>query len=230
MGRLQKLWLYLRAIPKTLAFNLRYFPLAVAIRLPVLVSHRVWLMRMRGSVKIASPVVRPGMIKIGFGEVGIFDLRRSRGVWQVEPSGSVVFQGQATIGHGAKLSVSGNLIIGEDFQITADDQIACKKRIVFGRDTLISWDCLFIDSDFHAIVDDATGKIINENRDIVVGDHVWFGSRCTVLKGTHLPGEYLVIAANTTLSGAFDGSHKLIGGNPPKTLRTGISWRHDAVH
>ncbi len=229
MGRLNKFYLYLRAIPNTLRFNLRYFPLAVAIRLPVLVSHRVWLMQMRGTVKITAPTLRPGMIKIGFGEVGVFDLQRSRGVWQVGPTGSVLFRGRANIGHGAKISVNGSLIIGEDFQITAESQIACKKRIIFGRDTLISWDCLFIDSDFHTIIDDETGMIINENRDIVIGDHVWFGSRCTVLKGTRLLGEYLVIAANTTLFGTFNGSHELIGGNPPKTLRTGISWRHDAV-
>lgn len=221
MFRESKLILYAQALPKTLYFNLKYFKLRDALKLPVLVSHRVYLMETKGAVEIAGPI-RPGMIKIGFGDVGIFDKQRSRSVWQV--TGKVVFYGRADLGHGSKLSVSGLLTIGPDFMITAESQIICKHRMVIGRDVLISWDCLVMDSDLHQIIDWA-GNQINENRTVVIGDHVWLGCRVLLLKGTRL-GNNLVIAANSCLSGEFMVDSAVIGGTPPVVLKSGITWRH----
>ena len=49
-GILRKLYLFLRCIPKTLYFNFKYLPFNKAIKFPILVSHRVWLMETKGKV------------------------------------------------------------------------------------------------------------------------------------------------------------------------------------
>ena len=162
-------------LPKTLHFNLRCLPFRQAIRLPVLVSHRVALYDLRGEVIIRGPL-RPGLVLIGFGEVGAFDYRRSRAVWQA--AGRVVFEGSARLGNGFKLSIadSGTVTFGPDFVLSAESQIVCRDSITFGRGCLVSWDALILDSDFHPIVVD--GERAGEpEAPIVFGDRVWIGAR-----------------------------------------------------
>ena len=104
------------SFPKTLRFNLHYFPLKTALKLPVIVSHRTFLRELHGKVTL-SETVDTAMVKIGFGDVGHYDRKRSRTIWQV--SGEVNFRGKASIGHGSKISVRGKLELGERFNITA---------------------------------------------------------------------------------------------------------------
>lgn len=75
------LYLKFRAIPKTIYFNFNYFTFNEAIKLPVLVSHNVYLRKTKGRVTIESPS-RFG-VRIGFGDVGIFDKYRSRTIWEI---------------------------------------------------------------------------------------------------------------------------------------------------
>ncbi|MCW3107254.1 MAG: hypothetical protein JWQ09_1760, partial [Segetibacter sp.] len=79
----------------TLRFNYHYFPLKVAIRVPVLISSNVVLSNLKGKVLLEEPSYY-GKIKIGYGDVGIFDKKLSRSIWQV--SGIVKFKGSAIIG------------------------------------------------------------------------------------------------------------------------------------
>lgn len=43
-----------------------------------------------------------------------------------------------------------------------------------GNNSIISWDCLILDTDFHRIYKD--GNMINENKPIEIGNHVWIGA------------------------------------------------------
>ena len=72
----------LRSIPKTFRFNLHYFPLKTALKLPVIVSHRTYLRELHGKVELPEKV-ETAMVKIGFGDVGHYDRKRSRSIWQV---------------------------------------------------------------------------------------------------------------------------------------------------
>ena len=97
---------------KTIYFNFKYLPFNQAIKLPFLISNKVVLKSMQGSVVIDGPIRRK-MIKIGFRNVGIFDYKYSRSIWQV--SGQVIFKGNSVIGQGSKISISkqGKLLIGK---------------------------------------------------------------------------------------------------------------------
>lgn len=210
----------LRSIPKTLRFNLHYFPLKTALKLPVIVSHRTYLREMHGKVVLPNKVER-AMIKIGFGDVGHYDRKRSRTIWQV--SGEVDFRGKASIGHGSKISVRGKLGLGDMFNVTAESAIVCAESIRFGDDCLISWDVLVMDTDEHSIYD-KEGVRINPNRPIVVGNHVWIGCKCMLLKGAEIP-DNTILAAGTALRSAFHGECQVIGGNPPSILKRDVTWK-----
>ena len=211
----------LRSIPKTLRFNLHYFPLKTALKLPVVVSHRTYLRELHGKVKLPEKVER-AMIKIGFGDVGHYDRKRSRTIWQV--SGTVSFGGKASVGHGSKISVRGNLFLGDGFNMTAESTIVCAKEIRFGRDCLLSWDILVMDTDEHPLFNKENERI-NLDKAILVGDHVWIGCKCVLLKGADVPNN-TVVAAGTLLTSSFAGEHQVIGGNPPSVLKRDVSWNH----
>ena len=211
----------LRSIPKTLRFNLHYFPLKTALKLPVVVSHRTYLRELHGKVELPEKVER-AMVKIGFGDVGHYDRKRSRGIWQV--SGTVSFGGKASIGHGSKISVRGALKLGADFNMTAESTIVCAKEISFGDDCLLSWDILVMDTDEHPLYNKDNERI-NPDKAIQVGDHVWIGCKCVLLKGAVVP-DNTVVAAGTLLTSSFSGEHQVIGGNPPTVLKHDIHWEH----
>lgn len=211
--------LYFLGLPKTLLFNFYYFPLRDAIRLPVLVSHRVWLMHLSGTCELGE--IRLGAVRIGFGEVGIFDRQRSRTIWQV--SGCVRFMGSANIGHGSKICVSGNLTIGDGFILTAESAIVAHHSISIGAGVLVSWDVLIMDTDLHDIFDDA-GKRINPDRPVHIGNCVWIGCRSLILKGVEI-ADGVVIAASSTVSKSILQQRAIVGGNATRVIRENVLWR-----
>ena len=193
------------------------------------------------------------MSKSGFGDAGHYDRKRSRGIWQV--SGTVSFGGKASIGHGSKLSVRGHLSLGADFNMTAESTIVCAKEIRFGDDCLLSWDILVMDTDEHPLYycgretagremrDSGTvpcpevpksrspesknpeNERINPDKAIIVGNHVWIGCKCILLKGAEVP-DNTGVAAGTMLKSNFSGEYQVLGGNPPTALKHDVRWEH----
>lgn len=173
----------LLGLPKTIYFNFRMFPIRTAIRMPVFLSSHVWLEDISGEVELPEKPKFAG-VKIGFSGVGIFDWHHSRTILQL--GGRTTFKGKAYIGHGSRISVgkNGHLTIGDNFQITAETAIICHHSVTFGRDCMVSWQCQFMDTDFHSIYEN--GILKNPVRPIHIRDHCWIGSRCLILKGTEL--------------------------------------------
>jgi acetyltransferase-like isoleucine patch superfamily enzyme len=206
---------------KTIYINLKYFSLKNALKLPILISGKVWLKNCSGKIEILGKIY-PGMIKIGFGEVGIFDKKHSRSI--LEFSGKIIFNGSANIGHGSKISVGkdGILNFGNNFIITAETSIVCYKKITFGENCLISWDNLFMDTDLHKILNE-NGEIINEPQEITVGKNVWIGCRCLILKGTEIK-DGNIVGANSTIANKLENENSIYIGNPIKCIKQNITW------
>lgn len=216
---LKSIW---RANPKTIYFNFRYLPWRLAIRFPIWISSNTYLRKTKGTICINGPI-STGMIRIGYGDIGIFDKKRSRAIWEV--SGKVVFEGSAEIGHGSKISVgnSGELVFGKNFMITAESAIIAYKKVLFGNDCLLSWDILIMDTDFHPIYH-ASNEIVNPDAEIIIGHSVWIGCRSLILKGSTIP-DGSVIAANSLVSQKLTGTNQIFGKNPLTTIAENIFWR-----
>lgn len=214
--------LVILSLPNTFIFNFKYFPFKQAIKLPVFVSHRVWLMQIDGKVTIKSPIKRR-MVNIGFGRVGIFDRHKSRSIWQV--AGHVVFNGRANIGHGSKLSVGSRakLILGDGFTISAESTIVANNRVEIGDNVLFSWDILLVDTDFHSIKD-MDNNIINPDSPVKIGNNVWVGCRSMILKGSRLSDGVIVAAGTTVTASSASKANSIIGGSPLKIIKADVSW------
>lgn len=163
------------------------------------------------------------MIRIGFGDVGIFDNVFSRTVIQLE--GKIIFSGKTSIGHGSKISIGKNGVLetGKNFIITAETAIICHKKIKFGDNVLISWENLFMDTDLHKIKSIETNSIMNDSEEIFIGNNVWIGCRNLILKGSQISNN-CVIGSNSLINKKFNRSNILIAGNPAKILKENIIW------
>lgn len=208
---------------KTLYFNFKYFPFRMAVKLPVLIANNVFLYKVKGRVIINGPV-RTGLVQIGFGKVGVADFKRSRAIWEV--NGDVVFNGRAFIMHGCKIHVMENaqLIIGDDFNMSVECVVIAQKKIQIGTSSGISWESLVMDTDFHHIYDE-NGIEFNQPKEIIIGDKVWVGCKCTILKGAVIPSGSIV-AANSMITKTLTGEKSIFGGNPLRVLKSNITWKY----
>ena len=93
----------------------------------------------------------------------------------------------------------------------------------------IGTDCMFASEvdvrtgDSHSVLDAATGHRMNRARSITIGDHVWIGARCTILKGCTIPRD-CILAAGSVLTKTISAPGTIAGGNPARPIKTGITW------
>lgn len=207
---------------KTLIINFTYFSFQDAIKFPIWVDRRVRFENLKGKIIIHGDV-KSGMIMMGKSKIGIFDNHYSRMV--LDMHGTIEFFGNASVGQGSKISVGpkGILKIGENFRITAQSTIVSHKQVTFGNNCLLSWNILIMDTDFHSIFDN-TNQIINPDKEVVIGNNVWIGCNCLILKGSQI-ADGSVVAANTMINKRFDQQNTVIGGTPVSVLRQNINWK-----
>ncbi len=210
----------LLSVPKTVCFNLNYFKFRDAIKFPIHIHYRVKLYDMDGSIVLTSKP-RFGMISIGFPFISALSEKISK--WHV--TGKVVLGENVYIGTGSVIDVSkeGELYIGNNFCCGGHTTIICSKKIEFGDGCGVSWDTLFLDTDYHKIYSLETETIINQPKEIILGNKVWIGCKCTFLKGAKI-GNECIVGANSFVHKEIEGDNQIVGGNPARILKEKIRW------
>ena len=212
---------YMLALPRSVVYNFRLLPLRQAVHLPLLISHRTRLIDLSGKIALNAKHLRVGLVKIGFNTCQLTDFRYHR--TQLNIRGRLDIMGECAIGAGSSIEVSetGCLTLGERFNMGPSSLIICHLDVTFGSDVLTSWQCTFMDTDQHRLVD-GEGHWCNENRPIVLGDNVWCGCNVIVTKGTHVCS-HVTIGAGSCVHGTFEEERTVIAGNPARVVRHGLS-------
>ena len=96
------------------------------------------------------------------------------------------------------------------------------RRIVIGEDCMFSGDIDVRTGDSHALVD-LRGNKLNPEQDVIINNHVWVASHCSILKGAQL-GAGSIVATHSTVTRVFKEDNLLGGGSPASKLKEGISW------
>ncbi|WP_434581361.1 acyltransferase [Sulfurimonas sp. NW15] len=220
IDKIVKLIRYTAGLPKSIYVNLRLLPFSQAVLLPIIVSRKTKLRSLSGKVQLSK--VKTGIVRIGFGGTDMMDYAYERTILKI--TGKIHFQGKTKIGVGAKIMVSGNLTLGDRFDITGDATIICAKEIEIGNNTMIAWQSILMDTDQHAIYN-AQHTVINQDKKITIGNNVWIGARSLILKGSVIP-DGCIVGANTTITKSFTTKKSIIAGNPAEILKENISWNH----
>lgn len=127
---------------------------------------------------------------------------------------TLIIRGRTVLNYLSTIEVHNNAIVdvGEAY-INTGAVILAAKRIDIGRDVLISRQVFIFDSDHHIICNEQ-GKQTNTAAEISIGNHVWIGLKCTILRGAKLE-EGVVVAADSVVGGKIKKG-LLAQGNPAR--------------
>jgi len=97
---------------------------------------------------------------------------------------------------GVRLEVldQGRIAIGNGTYLNRNTQVIAQQEVRIGRDCMISWDVIIMDTDQHCINGDPPTA-----RPVIIGDRVWIGCRAMILKGVHI-GDGAVIGAGAIVT------------------------------
>ena len=208
-------------IPKSLIFNFKYLPFKQAVKLPIIISRYCSLLELDGEVIIKSSIIKPGMIMLGIGSLGIIDKKFNRSIIELGEKSKLILEGKIRLGNGFKISSNGEVIIGNNFVMTGDSKIFCAKKIIFGENCLVSWNVLIMDTDVHVIK--FSNSLVNKDEEINIGNNVWVSCNSVILKGTTIK-DNTVIGASSLVNKKFDMGNIILGGNPAKIVKKDIEW------
>lgn len=211
-------------LPRTIWFNLRYLPLNIAIKFPIILASNVRVKNCyRGGVVLKRDKISLGMIKIGFHSVDNIDTSILHSIIDIRLNSSLIFEGDAHIGIGAIICCKGGTLkIGNNFAISGTTSILCYDSINIGDNVQLSWNTLIMDCDAHKIylVGD---KLLENHAPINIGDRVWVASSTTILKGSTIPNN-CVIGSNSLLNQKYYNEGYIIAGIPGKEIKAIERW------
>lgn len=140
----------------------------------------------------------------------------------IESSNSVIFDLNIIAeANGSKF------IADKNFKIVSGEFLFYKNSpnhtIKIGKDCLFSKNITIRISDGHIIKDINTNEIINESKDIVIGDHVWITEGVTIFKGSVIPNN-TIVGYKSLVTKKFTEENTIIAGIPAKIVKRNIKW------
>lgn len=107
------------------------------------------------------------------------------------------------------------------------------KKVIIGRDCMLSKDINICAGDGHSIFDVNTEKNISSSysktehhrSQIVIGEHVWIANGVFIQHGTDI-GSGSIIGANTVLEDIFPNNCSVVG-NPARIIKKDVAWSRD---
>lgn len=213
-------------VMKSFLFCKKCFGVKIALKLPVIISHRVEVIgAYRGAIYLEGPI-RFGMVRLGISDGAYHRGKDKKSYLSFAEGSRIVVQGRVHIANDFAINMckGGQLILGDNFASNYGLIISCEKKIQFARDCLIGWSNTFIDGDGHDLFDE-NGKLSNEPQEISVGKHSWLAAQVTYLKGAKTAAN-TIVGFNSTVSKEFTETNVLLAGTPARIVKQNIIWKH----
>jgi len=123
----------------------------------------------------------------------------------MQEGSKLIVSGCIFMRHGALIKLSKNAVLEFAGNVSANINLTidCGKSIRIGDDCMIGSHAIIYDSDFHPTCRGVDKQFAIHSTPVVIGDHVWIGTRAMLLKGSNIG------------SGAIIGSNANVAGNVP---------------
>lgn len=222
MSKLGLVKRFIRYLPQSIYFNLKYLPFIQAIKLPILL-YKPHFIKLKGSIKIESECIRPGMIQMGY---LINTCNPNNGI-SLDIDGTIIFKGRAVFANDSYIMIrdGGILTLGKDLDCNC--KIKCAESIEIGDETWIAYDSMIMDSDWHALTDMTTGKLLKKTSPVKIGKHNFISYKCIVTKGTITPDNATFMPCTILNQVYEEGEYPLYGGSPCELIDEGYYMDHN---
>lgn len=201
-----------------LYFNFKLLPLKQAIHLPFDFCHKVKFKRLSGKIVFQDVDISRGMVCLGAHGSDMFD-----GSTIVDLAGTLIIRGKRIrVGIGSLFRVEQNGIVElyDDVVLGARNILLCEQFISIKQHSISSWNCQFMDTDTHSIINMDSGEIMPRTRPVEIGSHCWIGNNVLVNKGTILPAD-TIVASYSLCNKDYKyliPENSIIGGIPAKKI------------
>ncbi|SKB63892.1 transferase hexapeptide (six repeat-containing protein) [Lachnospiraceae bacterium] len=216
-----------RILNKIVSYRINHliFPKELADKMPIYCSWHVdWTGIEKGSIEIDSDNIYKGMLQIGHDRIakGLIGSKKSK--INLEHNGKLIFKGPADLSQGISIYCHDNatLTIGRGIYTNGYCTIYSRKKVTIGNDNMWGWNVLLMDSDGHPIFD-TDNKIINEPREINIGNNVWLASDSSIMKGVSIP-DGCIVGKGSTVTGIYSEKNAILAGCPAKIIKRNITW------
>ena len=117
------------------------------------------------------------------------------------------------------------VIVGDGTGFMGTEMVLYEKgsRVIIGKDCMIAKETRIYCSDFHAIIDLASGRPFNQGKEIIIGNHVWIGEGVKILKNCHITDDVIVGTASVVTKDLSE-SKAVYAGNPAVCRKKYINW------
>ena len=166
-----------------------------------------------------------GMIPVGLWAELINTCNPNNGI-TFDITGTIIFKGKAIFANDSYIMIrdNGKLILGND--IDCNCKIKCAKSIEIGDETWVAYETMIMDSDWHALTDMCTGKLLKKTDPVRIGKHNFISYKCIVTKGTVTPDNATFMPCSTLNKVYEEGEYPLFGGNPCELKDEGFYMDH----
>ncbi len=141
-------------------------------------------------------------------------------ILRMDDGTELITEGSFSFYYGADIILfkGAKLKLGKGGFINSDCKIRCHESITIGDHCAISHDFTIMDSDAHKI------NGVKSIKPIVIGNHVWIGTRVTVLKGVNV-GDGAIIAAGAVVTKDVP-ANTMVAGVPAKVIKENVHWEN----
>ncbi len=139
-------------------------------------------------------------------------------ILRMDKDSSILTKGNFSFMYGSDIILfpGAKLELGKDSYINSDCKIRCHHKIVIGDNCSISHDFTIMDSDAHKL------NGVLKTRPVSIGNHVWIGTRVTILSGVKVGNGAVVAAGSLVKDDIPEGS--LVAGVPAQIIKENVSW------
>ncbi|MGN0355109.1 MAG: acyltransferase [Muricoprocola sp.] len=154
-------------------------------------------------------------------------------VLEFRGSHSIIFLEENKFPYGLNLVIQKDcaFYMGKDNYINGNMHIilAENQNCVIGAQNNFSLQVWMRTADAHLLYDVETKKRMNASKSIFIGDHVWVGQSCFLLKGTQIDSGS-VIGAMSVVANKKISCNTAWAGNPCREVRKGVFWDGDCTN
>jgi len=160
-----------------------------------------------------------GVLQVGIGQ-NSFMMNSDKTLLAIDGKLNII--GNSYIEKGCRLDIGESAIVNlNKVFINANCLFVIKNGLDIGEGSVVSWNCQFLDEDFHNITyENKTEK----SKKIVIGKHVWIGANSVIMKGISI-ADGCVIAANSIVTKSVEEQNVLIAGHPAKIIKREVEWK-----
>ena len=207
-------------LPKSICFNFCQLPFKEAIKLPVVVSWRTKFKSLKGKVRIDAPI-KTAMVRIGMDGSGTAFYQPV----VIENNGTLIFEKGVQFGGGGQICTMNSesvFSVRSNTKFMGEYHIVAEGHIDVGSGCAVSWNTQIMDTDIHNLLEGE--HVVNKHKDVVIGNHVWIGSRTTIGKGVSIAND-TIIACDSLILKSFEEEKCAITGMPIKILKREVDWK-----